>query len=119
MDGSETHDFTASMSARVRAFDGRTPLQVLATSGPPQPTPRTSLERFPYYTAFPYAWYFAAYSSDIGVGDVVTVRWLARDLVIWRGEDGAAHVMDAYCPHMGAHLGYGGRVEGCNLVCPF
>ena len=46
-------------------------------------------------------------------------RWLARDLVIWRGEDGAAHVMDAYCPHMGAHLGYGGRVEGCNLVCPY
>jgi 3-ketosteroid 9alpha-monooxygenase subunit A len=27
--------------------------------------------------------------------------------------------MDAYCPHLGANLGLGGRVEGGNLVCPF
>ncbi len=27
--------------------------------------------------------------------------------------------MDAYCPHLGANLALGGRVEGCNLVCPF
>jgi 3-ketosteroid 9alpha-monooxygenase subunit A len=112
-------DFTASMSARIRTFDGKTPLQVLASGGPMRPTPLTSLERFPYYTAFPFAWYFAAYSADIGVGEVHTARWLARDLVIWRGDDGVPHVMDAYCAHMGAHLGYGGRVEGCNLVCPY
>lgn len=24
-----------------------------------------------------------------------------------------------YCPHLGAHLGAGGTVEGQNLVCPF
>ena len=30
-----------------------------------------------------------------------------------------AHVMDAFCPHLGAHLGHGGTVEGCELVCPF
>ena len=27
--------------------------------------------------------------------------------------------MDAFCPHLGAHLGHGGHVEGCRLVCPF
>ena len=27
--------------------------------------------------------------------------------------------MDAYCPHLGANLALGGRVEGCNLVCPY
>ena len=27
--------------------------------------------------------------------------------------------MDAFCPHLGAHLGHGGDVEGCELVCPF
>jgi nitrite reductase/ring-hydroxylating ferredoxin subunit len=26
---------------------------------------------------------------------------------------------DAVCPHRGAHLGYGGRVEGETIVCPF
>ena len=107
------------MSARIRSFEGQTPLQALSRSGPIEPSPMTSLERFPYYRAFPFAWYFGAYSDDVAVGEVRTLRWLARDLVVWRGEDGAPHVMDAYCPHMGAHLGYGGRVEGCNLICPF
>ena len=39
----------------------------------------------------------------------------------WRGATtrGEAHVMDAFCPHLGAHLGHGGTVEGCELVCPF
>ena len=37
----------------------------------------------------------------------------------WRDEDGAAHVMDAYCPHMGAHLAVGGCVKGTRIVCPF
>ena len=111
--------FTTALSARVRTFDGMTPLQVLATGDALQPPSMSSLERFPYYSAFPFAWYFAAYSDEIAVGEVRPLRWLARDLVVWRGTDGAVHVMDAYCPHMGAHLGYGGRVDGCNLVCPF
>ncbi len=28
-------------------------------------------------------------------------------------------MQDAYCPHLGAHLGHGGAVEGCELRCPF
>ena len=45
-------------------------------------------------------------------------RAVGRDLVLWRDGD-EHHVFDAYCPHLGAHLGVGGRVvDGC-LVCPF
>ena len=99
-------------------MDGETPLQRVARSGElPGPTMR-SIERFPYYSAFPFGWYRAAYSEDVGPGELRPVRYLNRDLVVWRGEDGAAHVMDAYCPHLGAHLGYGGRVQGCEIVCP-
>ena len=29
------------------------------------------------------------------------------------------HVQDAFCPHLGAHLGHGGTVEGCEIKCPF
>jgi 3-ketosteroid 9alpha-monooxygenase subunit A len=39
--------------------------------------------------------------------------------VVWRGEDGQARVLDAYCRHLGAHMGYGGRVNGNDLECPF
>jgi phenylpropionate dioxygenase-like ring-hydroxylating dioxygenase large terminal subunit len=39
--------------------------------------------------------------------------------VLWRDEDGAAHLNDAFCPHLGANFGYGGKVVGCELACPF
>src|SRR5690606_33142601 len=45
--------------------------------------------------------------------------YFARDLVLYRGDDGAAHLVDAHCPHLGAHLAVGGRVEGDCLRCPF
>ena len=38
---------------------------------------------------------------------------------LYRGEDGDAHVLDAHCPHLGAHLAVGGKVEGECLRCPF
>ena len=42
-----------------------------------------------------------------------------RDLVLYRAADGTPHVMDAHCPHLGAHLAVGGRVEEGCLRCPF
>jgi len=103
-----------------RVMRGETPLQALARQGEPiAPSPLSCIERFPYYTAFPFAWYRACHSEELPVGAVKALHYLNRELVAWRGEDGAVAVMDAHCPHLGAHLGYGGRVEGCELVCPF
>ena len=99
-------------------MEGFTPLEA-GGNGDGAPTALTWIDRFPYYTSFPYSWYFACYADDLPAGAVKPLRYLARDLVVWRGDDGAAHVMDAYCPHLGAHLGYGGRVEGCEIVCPY
>ena len=79
----------------------------------------TFLERFPYYTAFPFSWYFLCFADDLPAGEVRASRYLARDLVAWRTDDGVPHLADAYCPHLGAHLGFGGRVSGGNLVCPY
>lgn len=105
---------------RDRVMDGETPLQALARQNvPDHGTALRSIERFPYYTSYPFSWYRACFSDGLPVGGVLPLRYLGRDLVAWRGEDGVAHVMDAYCPHLGAHLGYGGRVAGCEIVCPF
>ena len=41
------------------------------------------------------------------------------NLAVFRGDTGDAHIVDAYCPHMGANLGVGGRVEGDCIECPF
>src|SRR3989338_7788419 len=61
---------------------------------------------------FPNSWFRMCRSEDLPIGAVKTVRAFARDLVVFRGEDGKAAVVDAFCPHLGAHLGIGGKVVG-------
>jgi 3-ketosteroid 9alpha-monooxygenase subunit A len=103
----------------IRTFEGETPLQAMARLGAVPRSQLTSRQRFPYYTAFPFAWYFCCFGDDLPAGTVRSFRYLARDLVAWRTDDGVPHVAGAYCPHLGAHLGFGGRVEGDRLVCPY
>ena len=67
----------------------------------------------------PTGWFQVAWSAEIGVGDVVRMTYFGRDLVAWRGVSGEVAVMDAYCGHLGAHLGYGGTVVGDRIQCPF
>jgi 3-ketosteroid 9alpha-monooxygenase subunit A len=74
--------------------------------------------RFPF-PANPNGWFRALYSGELGRCEVKPLHILGRELVAFRDEQGASHVLDAYCRHLGAHLGYGGRVEGRGLRCPF
>jgi 3-ketosteroid 9alpha-monooxygenase subunit A len=83
-----------------------------------EPAARSSSGRYPF-PATPDGWYSVGASGDLGIGEVKPVHYLGRDLVLFRGEDGGARVFDAHCPHLGAHLGFGGRVCGDGLVCPF
>ena len=66
----------------------------------------------------PNGWFAVAWADDLKPGEVKPLRCLERDLVIFRGRDGSVGVLDAYCPHLGAHLGFG-RVEGNRIICPF
>lgn len=72
-------------------------------------------------TPSPFArgWFVIGWSGDVAPGDVKPLRYLGRDLVLWRSADGTPAVHDAHCPHLGAHLGVGGKVDGEQLVCPF
>lgn len=70
-------------------------------------------------TPYPNMWYLAAYSHHLRVGEVRPITVLGRELVLFRTEDGKAHVVAPHCPHFGAHLGHGGRVVGNSLRCPF
>jgi phenylpropionate dioxygenase-like ring-hydroxylating dioxygenase large terminal subunit len=73
--------------------------------------------RFPF--PIPFGWFCVAAASDLEPGDVQPLRYFGRDLVLWRDDDGEHHLNDAYCPHLGAHLGVGGEVHGTELQCPF
>ncbi|MEM9255789.1 MAG: Rieske 2Fe-2S domain-containing protein [Pseudomonadota bacterium] len=67
----------------------------------------------------PFGWFRLVESKDLAVSEIKSVHYLGKDFIVYRGEDGEASVMDAYCPHLGAHLGYGGVVEGNAVRCPF
>jgi phenylpropionate dioxygenase-like ring-hydroxylating dioxygenase large terminal subunit len=68
---------------------------------------------------FPSGWYQVAFGSEVPPGTVIPLHYFGRELLCYRGANGEPHVMDAHCPHLGAHIGYGGRVDGDDLVCPF
>jgi 3-ketosteroid 9alpha-monooxygenase subunit A len=68
---------------------------------------------------YPRGWFVVAFSSDIAVGKTSSLQYFGEKLVAYRGEDGVVHVLDAYCAHMGADLGSGGRVVGNHIECPF
>ncbi|XP_077488706.1 cholesterol 7-desaturase nvd-like [Amblyomma americanum] len=68
---------------------------------------------------FTNGWIPVIESSELGVDEVKPLHVFGEDLVAFRTEDGVAHVMDAYCPHLGAHLGVMGRVVGNCIECPF
>jgi nitrite reductase/ring-hydroxylating ferredoxin subunit len=67
----------------------------------------------------PNGWFAVAFSADLAHGEVRTVRCLEEELVLFRTRAGHARVLDAWCPHLGAHLGEGGRVMGESVRCPF
>jgi phenylpropionate dioxygenase-like ring-hydroxylating dioxygenase large terminal subunit len=74
--------------------------------------------RFPF-APFPRGWYNVVPSDQVQAGQVARLHLLGRELVCFRGVSGAVTVADAYCPHLGAHLGVGGYVRGDDIVCPF
>ena len=69
--------------------------------------------------AYPESWYHLAMSADLPAGGVIARRVCGREVVAFRTATGALGVLDAHCPHLGAHLGHGGRVVGEALRCPF
>ncbi|MEW2624323.1 Rieske 2Fe-2S domain-containing protein [Streptomyces sp. NPDC048106] len=89
---------------------GRSPGHVPQPAGPAGAGPP-----LPY----PAGWFLLARSRDLAAKAVITRRFAGEDVVLYRTRAGAAHAVRPYCPHLGAHFGRGGTVEGDNLVCPF
>ena len=74
-------------------------------------------DRFPF--PIPFGWFCVGYPDEFPAGEAKAIYYLARHLVAWREETGELHVQDAFCPHLGAHLGHGGMVSRGCITCPF
>jgi 3-ketosteroid 9alpha-monooxygenase subunit A len=74
--------------------------------------------RYPF-TPYPNGWFRFAYSHELAPGEIKNLHFFGRDFVLFRTESGEARVFDPHCPHLGAHLGHGGKVVGETIRCPF
>jgi phenylpropionate dioxygenase-like ring-hydroxylating dioxygenase large terminal subunit len=63
-------------------------------------------------------WYWVLLSRQLKQGQTKAVTILGRDLLVYRNHFGKVVILDAYCPHMGAHLAEG-SVEGSGIRCFF
>ncbi|GAB3626114.1 3-ketosteroid-9-alpha-hydroxylase [Pandoraea terrae] len=67
---------------------------------------------------YPRGWFAVLFSDEIKTGEIKSLSYFGREFVAFRGENGQVSVLDAFCPHLGAHLG-DGKCEGNTIVCPF
>ena len=73
---------------------------------------------FPF--PLPNGWFQVATGEELARDRVLPLHYFERDLVAYRDATGQARVLDAHCPHLGAHLGHGGEItEAGTLRCPF
>ena len=68
---------------------------------------------------YPSSWWAIGFSDEIRPGELVPVKVLERDLILWRDTRGLLHLQSAVCPHLGANIGYGGEVVVDTVKCPF
>ena len=68
---------------------------------------------------FPNGWFVIALSEQVKKGEILARQFCGEEVVVYRTASGVPVVMEAYCPHMGAHFAHGGHVEGESVVCPF
>lgn len=73
--------------------------------------------RFPF--PLPNGWFQVAYSDELSADALLPLHYFKRDLIAFRDETGRARVLDALCPHLGAHLAHGGQVSAGRVRCPF
>jgi nitrite reductase/ring-hydroxylating ferredoxin subunit len=57
--------------------------------------------------------------KNIKPGKVHRYSVAGEELIARTDATGGLRVFDAYCPHQGAHLGYGGKLDDDCLRCPF
>jgi 3-ketosteroid 9alpha-monooxygenase subunit A len=74
------------------------------------------MSRFPF--PMPFGWFKVAEPAEVVPGEILTKRYFGTEIVLWRDTAGGLHCHEAYCAHLGAHLG-DGRIEGDCLRCPF
>ena len=91
----------------------------LLTEDVQAPHGQREINQADYPPFYPNGWLPVLESSALKKSQILPIFAFGNDLVAFRSTAGEVTVLDAYCPHLGAHLGYGGRVMDDTVNCPF
>ncbi len=67
---------------------------------------------------FTESWFVICPSFEVKPGQIIGKPFLDGRVVVFRDENGVAHVLSAYCTHLGTDLSTGKIVDG-HIRCPF
>ncbi len=81
-------------------------------------TRQTNRKRKGAMSGYASSWYALGLAGALDGGRVVGKEFLGGRVIMYRGEDGRANVMSAYCRHLGADLSLG-CVIGNDVRCAF
>lgn len=77
-----------------------------------------SIEAKPIPNRYARGWHCLGLAEEYKDGKPHTLEIFGTKLVAFQGEDGQVHILNAYCPHMGADLSIG-EIKGNTIECPF
>ncbi|HLW02763.1 MAG TPA: Rieske 2Fe-2S domain-containing protein [Ktedonobacterales bacterium] len=109
----------ASTELPVRHPDGKSAGKSTVSGLSKQREPDPSQKHGRGLPGFPAGWFAVGFSHELARGQMLSRQCMGQQLVLFRTQSGAACVVDAYCPHLGAHFGHGGTVLGEVIRCPF
>ncbi|CAM4507188.1 Rieske 2Fe-2S domain-containing protein [Nocardia ninae] len=67
----------------------------------------------------PNGWFPVGFTNEFPMRKVVRRKLCGEEIILWRTKKAGLMASRAYCPHLGGHIGYGGRVRDDLLVCPY
>jgi len=82
------------------------------------PTGDPTVARVANRPPFPVGWFVVADLNEVPEGALVPLAVFGQDLAVGRTPAGRALVTHSVCPHLGADLAAGGRIDDDRVVCP-
>jgi len=77
------------------------------------------IDRYKELPLFLNSWQAVCMIDEIKLNKILSKNIMGEDIVIWKDDNNKISVMQAHCPHLGAHLASGGDIFDNNIRCAF
>lgn len=76
-------------------------------------------ERYSDVPTFINSWQAVCMEGQVKKGKIISKNIMGENIIIWKDKDDKISVLEAYCPHLGVHLGSTGKIVGNYVKCSF